>query len=354
MKKTLLLILVIGGIILTGCQSKEEPTKVDEPTKTEESAKTEEPATTFPEKEITFIVPWGAGGITDTVARSFVAPFEDAIGQKVAVVNLSGASGAIGTEETYNKDADGYTVLFSAETPAIFKVMGTSELGFENFEPIMMMIQDTKLVVVPSDSKYNTFEELVEDIKANPGKIKMSYSSPGASGHIQGLALSNANLDVNMTPFGGGSPAMIATISGDVEFTFGNYGTVKDYLENGDLKALATFTNEQVEFLPDVPPMTDVLPELNSIFPLYFPNCLLVKEGTPQEIKDILIAAAKEAVQDERWTTFVDNKNYEQLHSFTEEEISKYWEKFTSITSWLLYDAGASVNSPEDFGIERY
>ena len=308
----------------------------------------------YPANEITMVVPWGAGGITDTVARSFVGPFEDALGQKIAVVNMSGASGSVGTEDVYAKPADGYTVLFSAETPGVFRVMGTSKLGFDNFEPIMMMIQDTKLVVVPADSKYQTFAELVNDIKARPGKVKLSYSSPGASGHIQGLTLGSVGLDVNMTPFGGGSAAMIATLSGDVDFTFGNYGTVKDYLEKGQLRALATFTGEQVEFLPEIPPMADVLPELNKIFPLYFPNCLMVKEGTPQEVKDVLKAAAQKAVQDQRWIDFVEMKQYERLHDFTEEETAEYWNKFTSVTSWLLHDSGVTTNSPEDFGIERF
>lgn len=308
----------------------------------------------YPEKEVTVIVPWGAGGITDTVARTFTTAFEEALGQPVTVVNMSGASGAIGTESAYAEAADGYTILFSAETPGVFNVMGTSELNFSDFDPIMMMVQDTKIVVVPANSPYETFEQLVAAMKENPGQIKLSYSSPGASGHIQGLTLNLADLDVNMTPYGGGSDAMIACISGEVDFTFGNYGTVKDYLESGELRALASFTDSQVEFLSDVPPMTDALPELNSIFPLYFPNCLMVKQGTPDEIKSVIRTAAEEAIQNVIWTEFVANRNYQTLHDLTHDEIVAYWDKYTSITSWLLHDAGATVNSPEAYGIERY
>lgn len=308
----------------------------------------------YPEKEVTVIVPWGAGGITDTVARTFTAAFEEALGQSVTVVNMSGASGAIGTESAFAEAADGYTILFSAETPGVFNVMGTSDLNFSNFDPIMMMVQDTKIVVVPADSPYETFEQLVADMKENPGQIKLSYSSPGASGHIQGLTLSLADIDVNMTPYGGGSDAMIACISGEVDFTFGNYGTVKDYLESGELRALASFTDSQVEFLADVPPMTDALPELKSIFPLYFPNCVMVKQGTPDEVKAVIRAAAEEAIHNEVWTEFVANRNYETLHDFSHDEIVAYWDKYTSVTSWLLHDAGATVNNPEDYEIERY
>src|SRR5699024_10631111 len=152
---------------------------------------------------------------------------EKHIGQSVIVVNKEGASGSIGTDFVYNQASDGYTLLFSAETLANFRVMDNSDLGFEDFSPIKMIIQDSKVIVVAKDSKYNTFHDLVEDIKANPGKIKMSYSGPAASGHLQGLLFNELGLNISMTPYGGGNPAMIATMNGEVDFTFGNYGTIK-------------------------------------------------------------------------------------------------------------------------------
>lgn len=308
----------------------------------------------YPTKAINLIVPWSAGGITDRVARVFAPLLEKNLGQPVTVINKDGASGAIGTEFVHEQASDGYTVLFSAETPGVFQVMGTSDLGFKDFDALKMLIQDTKVIVVPKNSKYNTFEELVEDIKANPGKIKLSYSGPGASGHIQGLLLKELGLDVAMTPYGGGNPAMIATISGEVDFTFGNYGTVKDYLEVGDLKALAVFSNERVDFLPDVPAMTEALPEAEKYLPLYFPNSLMVNKGTPEEVKAVLIEAIDKALQEEEWEKFVESQSYTRLDDMSIEEIDKYWDKYTSITSWLLYDAGAAQNNPEDFGIQRF
>ena len=348
-KKTLslFLILVLSLGVLAGCGSKEESEKVEK----EETPVAE---VDFPTKKINLIVPWSAGGITDRVARVFAPLFEKHLGQPVTVINKEGASGAIGTEFAYGEKNDGYTVLFSAETPGVFQVMGTSDLSFKNFEPIKMLIQDTKVIVVPKDSKYDTFEDLVKDIKENPGKIKMSYSGPGASGHLQGLLLQEVGLDVSMTPYGGGNPAMIATISGEVDFTFGNYGTVKDYLEVGDLKALAIFGVEEMEALEGVPAMTEALPEAEKYLPLYFPNSVLVKEGTPEEVKNVLIEAATKALEEPEWLEFVESQSYTRLDDMTPEEIDQYWERYTSITSWLLYDAGAATKSPEDFGIERF
>lgn len=347
-----IMILTIVLASLIGCTSDTTNETKEETPELETDISQEE--VDFPTGKINLIVPWSAGGITDRVARVFAPLFEKNLGQAVTVVNKEGASGAIGTQFAYELPADGYTVLFSAETPGVFQVMGTSDLSFENFEALKMVIQDTKVIVVPKDSKYNSFEDLVEDIKANPGKIKMSYSGPGASGHIQGLLFQDLGLDISMTPYGGGSPAMIATISGEVDFTFGNYGTVKDYLEVGDLKALAVFGDEEFESLPDVPPMTDELPDAKQYLPLYFPNTLLVKEGTDEEVKQVLIDAATAAFAEPEWQKFVEDQSYTALDHLSPEEIDEYWNKYTSITSYLLYDAGAAENNPEDFGIERF
>lgn len=346
MKKIIALMMALTIILvgLVGCGQASQPGE-DKNTSGESD---------FPNKKITLIVPWSAGGITDRVARVFAPLFEKHLGQPVTVVNKEGASGAIGTEFAYGEPSDGYTVLFSAETPGVFQTMGTSKLSFKDFDPLKMLIQDTKVIVVSKHSKYDTFQELIDDIKANPGKIKMSYSGPGASGHIQGLLFEELGLDVSMTPYGGGNPAMIATISGEVDFTFGNYGTVKDYLEVGDLRALSVFDLERIEALPDVPAMIESLPESEKYLPLYFPNSLLVKKGTPDEVKEILIEAATKALEEPEWKEFVESQSYTALDSMTPEEIDEYWDKFTSITSWLLYDAGAAQNSPEEFGIERF
>lgn len=308
----------------------------------------------YPTKPVNLIVGWSAGGITDRVARVFAPLLEKYLGQPVTVVNKEGASGAIGTEFVYNQPSDGYNLLISAETLANFKVMGSSDLSFSDFQTIKMLIQDLKVIVVPKDSKYASLEDLIKDIKERPGKVTMSYSGPGASGHLQGLLLKELGLDISMTPYGGGSPAMIATISSEVDFTFGNYGTIKDYLEVGDLKALATFTAEQSDILPVVPPITEAIPEIEKYLPLYFPNVLLVKKDTPEEIQNILMEAVEKALADPEWDSFVDTQSYTRLDHMSVDEINSYWDRYTAITSWLLYDAGAVPHSPEEFGIERY
>lgn len=336
-KKILVILIIVLSLSLTACAPKEN----------------EQTTGTYPEKKVTLVVPWAVGGITDRVARVFAPLLEKNLGQPVTIVNKEGASGAIGTEFVYEQAEDGYTLLFSAETPANFKILETSKLSFEDFDALKMLVNDTKVIVVPKDSKYNSLEELVKDIRENPGKIKMSYSGPGASGHIQGLLFKELGLDVSMTPYGGGSPAMIATISGEVDFTFGNYATVKDYLEVGDLKALATFTKDKSDII-DIPPITQAIPQSEAYLPLYFPNIVLVKKGTPQAIEEKLIEAIEKALDEPEWEKFIEDESYNRLDDLSKEEIDDYWKKYTSITAWLLYDAGATTIKPSDINIEKF
>jgi len=310
-------------------------------------------AADYPSKSIDLIVPWSSGGITDTTARAFVPHFEKHLDQSITIVNRPGASGAVGTEAAYRKKADGYTVLLSAETPATFQVMGMSDLSFEDFEPIMMLVAAERVLVVPEDSPYDNINQLIKDIKKNPGDIKMAYSGPGASGHILGLLMEKANLDLRKVPAGGGHEAMVETISGRVDFTLANLSTVLDYIKKGDLKVLAVLDDEPSAKL-DAPPLTKSLPELKPYLPLDFPNCLLVKEGTSKEKIEVLKTAAKKAVEEEGWIEFTERNYYKRMHDLTGEEVSSYWKDWESLVNWMLHEAGATEYSPEKFDIPKY
>ena len=310
-------------------------------------------ADNYPNESIDLIVPWSSGGITDTTARSFAPHFEKHLGKSVTIINRPGASGAVGTEAAYRRKADGYTVLLSAETPAAFQVMGMSELSFEDFKPIMMLVAAERVLVVPENSPYDNINELIKAIKNNPGELKMSYSGPGASGHILGLLLEKANLDLKKIPAGGGHEAMIETISGRVDFTLANLSTVLDYIKKGDLKVLAVLDDEPSNKL-DAPPLTKALPELKPYLPLDFPNCLLVKKGTPEKRVEILKKAAQKAASEEKWIEFTDENYYKRMDYLTGKEVSNYWQEWKSLVTWMLHEAGVTEYSPEKFDIPRY
>ncbi len=308
----------------------------------------------YPEKGVTLVVPWGAGGVTDVAARVFTPLFEKYLGVPVVILNRPGASGAIGTEYANARPADGYTVIFSAETPASFRIMDVSKLSFHDFEPIMLLSHSEKIIAVAPESPYLTLEDLVKDIKARPGKVRFSYSGAGASGHVQGLLMQQkGGLDFSATPFGGGNEGLLAVLGGQVDFTSPNIGTVKDYIAAGKLRALAVFDRKPSVYLPELPPITDAIPGIEPYLPLDYPNCLIVKKGTPQDVVDVIADAASKAVADPKWKEFLENNWYVGMDAVRGADMLDYWDKWASVVGWVLQDAGVAKKSPEEFGIPR-
>lgn len=308
----------------------------------------------WPAKPINLIVPWNPGDGTDLAARAYAQALQNVTGKPVVVINKPGASGSVGTLYASQQANDGYNILFSAETPGTFQIMGISDIAFESFEGIMMMAEDTKVIVVKGGSAYKTIEDLVAAIKANPNKIKMAYSSPGASGHIQGLLFKAMGLETSMTPFGGGAAGLTAVMGGQVDFTFANAATTLGYIKSGDLVPLAVFSDKRNQAFPDVPAFTEVLPEAKNYLPLGFPYCVLVPQGTDAGIVDSIIEASEKAITDPAWLDFLSvRKSYNTLYEFKGEGVNTYWKNWQSVVNWLLFDAGVTKYSPEKFGIER-
>ena len=177
------------------------------------------------------IIPYAAGGTTDVWGRKLAALLEKYLGQAITVTNQGGASGSIGSQFVKEQPSDGYTVLVCAETMGTYRTMNVCDLDYSDFTVISPLVGDPKVLVVGKDSKYNTLEELLDDIKANPGKITMSHSGPGGSGHNQGLVMKELGYDVAMTSFDSGNDALLGVIGGQVDFTNPNISTLGGYIE---------------------------------------------------------------------------------------------------------------------------
>ena len=132
----------------------------------------------YPARSINLIIPWFPGGLTDTCARTYAPLLEKYIGTSVVVVNKGGASGSIGSDFVLRQKADGYNVLYSAETPGVFQVMGFSKSSFNDFDPIMMMIQDTKVIVVPKNSPTKPLKTLSPTSASAPARSGNPTQAP--------------------------------------------------------------------------------------------------------------------------------------------------------------------------------
>ena len=304
----------------------------------------------YPQKAITMIIPYGAGGTTDIHGRQFAIQLQKQLGKPVTVVNQGGASGSKGCKSVLDAAPDGYTVLFTAESLGTQRVVGLSEMSYDDFAPIMAVTNDPKVIVVGKDSKYNTLQDLLDDMKANPGKIKMSYTGPGGSGHVQALIMEKLGYKAALTAYTGGADCLLAVMSKQVDFTNSNYSTIVGYLKSGDLKVLAVSGSTRLPANPDVPTFGEVdknaVPYMKNAFtPLNF----LVSKDVPADIQKILRDAALKAVKDPEWVKFVNDNCAEELYKAYPEikDIKKYYKDWESMVSWMLYDAGVAKFSPE-------
>lgn len=316
----------------------------------------EQTSPVYPQKPITMIVPYGAGGTTDISGRQLAIQLEKHLGKSITVINQGGASGSIGARTVLDAKSDGYTVLFTAESLGTQRVMGLSEMSYDDFTPIMVAVNDPKVIVVHKDSPYQTLQDLVNDIKSRPGKVKMSYTGPGGSGHVQALIYNKMGLDMALTAYPGGADCIVAVLGRQVEFTNSNYSTVTGYLESGDLKLLGISALQRLEAHPEVPTLDEILPGSQKYLGNPFtPLSLLVKADVPASVVQILREAASKAVQEQAWKDFVAKNSLDKLYEKYQDEASmrSFFTEWESLVSWLLYDNGAAKISPEKFGIKK-
>lgn len=314
------------------------------------------PATDYPTKPITMIIPYGAGGTTDVYGRKLAALLEKQLGQSVTVTNQGGASGSIGSQFVKEQPSDGYTVLVCAETMGTYRTLNVCDLGYDDFTVISPLVGDPKVLVVGKDSPYNTLEELLNAIKENPGKITMSHSGPGGSGHNQGLVLGELGYEVSMTSFDSGNDALLGVIGGQVDFTNPNISTLQGYIASGEVKALAVFASERMEAYPDIPAFTETLPEAEKYLDIpYTLLTFVVNNDTPDDVVAVLKDATQKVFQDEEWITFVEenaaDKVYEKYGDA--DAMNDFYSRWQSVICWLQYDNGVAEKSPEEFGIKR-
>lgn len=340
----------------TPVAAEQETEAVAEEATVAEAEETEAPATDYPNRPINMIIPYAAGGTTDTYGRTLAAQLEKELGQPITVTNQGGASGSIGSQFVRDQASDGYTLLVCAETMGTYRTMGTADLGYNDFTVISPLVGDPKVIVVGKDSKYNTLEELMDDIKANPGKITMSHSGPGGSGHNQGLVLGALGYEVAMTSFDSGNDALLGVVSGQVDFTNPNISTLGSYIESGDVKPLAVFASERLEAYPDVPAFTELYPESEKYLDIpYTVLSFCVNNDTPQEVVDVIKAATDKVLAGEEWNAFATENCADKLYEkyTTADEINGFYERWQSIVCWLQYDNGVAPNSPEEYGIAK-
>jgi tripartite-type tricarboxylate transporter receptor subunit TctC len=253
----------------------------------------------YPEQNITFVVPFSAGGPTDTVTRMISEPMAKEVGGKIVVQNVEGAGGTVAAGEVARAEPDGYTVLMHhigmSTAPALYKDLGYKPL--EDFEMVGLVTEVPMTIVARKDFAPTTFQDLVTYVKANAGKVTLANAGIGAASHLCGLLFqSAAGVKLQEVPYEGTGPALTDLVGGQVDFMCDQTTNTSGQISAGEVKAYAVTTPERVKSLPDIPTTTEAgMPDLQvSVW-----HGLYVPKGTPQDVVQKLSEALKVALADQ-------------------------------------------------------
>ena len=256
----------------------------------------------YPEKPITLVIPLGAGGSHDLNARVITSIIPQYLEQAMIVRLSPGAGGQKGTQEVANAAADGYTLLFSHNYIDMLQ-QHVENLPYDpnaDFVPVARVNYAPIAVVVRGDSEFNTFEDLIDAAKSNPGSVDMAHSGNWGALFVPAAQIMKATGSVfNLVPFQGGGPAMQALLGGDADVTMGFPSTLSSLVTSGKVKVLATAGDERI--YDDVPSFA----ELGIGGDVGFMHrVVLAPAGTPDDV----LAKLGEA-----FTALQDDKTYNRM-----------------------------------------
>ncbi|TRL32055.1 Bug family tripartite tricarboxylate transporter substrate binding protein [Rhizobium straminoryzae] len=251
----------------------------------------------FPDRTVTLVVPFAAGGSTDVVARVIAERMSADLGQPVVVQNVAGAGGSLGAGNVARAEPDGYTILMgTVATHALNPLMlKTKPYDAEkDFAPISLLVVVPNVLVVNPQLPAKTVAELLALLKANPDKYSYASSGNGTPLHLSGeLFNSMAGVKMQHVPYKGSGPALNDLIGNQVSIMFDNLPSSSGHIKAGTLRALAVTTAERAPSFPDVPTMAEAgIPGYET----YTWNALFAPAGTPKPVIDRLNAAAKAAL----------------------------------------------------------
>jgi tripartite-type tricarboxylate transporter receptor subunit TctC len=211
----------------------------------------------WPERPITLIVPWAAGGGTDATARIVGALLEKELGQPVNVVNRAGGNGVVGHQAIAGAQADGYTLGMITVEISMMHHQGLTQLTPKNYTPLALMNVDPAAVTVSVASPYKNMDELMKAIRANPGKLKASGTGQGGIWHLA-LAgmLKDLKLEASAVPWvpsNGAAPAMLELAAGGVDIVTAALPEARSLIDAGKARPLAVMADAPAALYPNVP-----------------------------------------------------------------------------------------------------
>jgi tripartite-type tricarboxylate transporter receptor subunit TctC len=289
----------------------------------------------YPTRPITMVVPFAAGGPTDTLARIFALRMSKPLGQTIVVENVAGAGGIIANQKVARSAPDGYTVAIGHIGTHVLApaVQGVDVDYLTEFEPVGMIASNPEVIVVNPHVPAKTLKEFIAYVKANPGNVSCGTGGPGTPAHVMAVDFgTRVGAPLNIVHYRGAGPALQDVIAGHVNEAFEQAATALVQARAGRVIALAVTAPTRLTSAPDIPTVDEAgLPG----FYMSVWHALWVPKGTPREVIAKLNAAAREALADPairkqlqelgQEIPPLDQQTPEGLRAHQKAEIDKWW-----------------------------
>lgn len=331
---TILLILIMSvALILSGCNSNEQPSDNGETINSEANK------SNFPEKPIKFIVPWSPGGSSDAMSRALSEVAKDHLGQPLVVVNRDGAGGTIATTEFTEAKPDGYTVLMDAV--GVFTTqpfMRDVKYSIDDFKGVIGLSYEPIFLAVNSDNPWESIEDLVENFKKSGKAVKYGHSGNGGLPHLSQAALySQAGIKSESVPFDSNSTALTNLLGKHVDVAVGHPTEMLPHLQEGKIRLLGVFLSERDERseFNDIPTFKEQGYDIDmSVW-----KFILVPKDTPQEVIDKLYEGFHNMIEDPKYVKFCETAKL-AMNPIEGEEIIERLKEEREFTYNVLKDLG--------------
>ena len=297
----------------------------------------------YPMRPIRILIPFPAGGASDTIGRTVGDVLSTQLGQPVVIDNRPGAAGRLATELLSKSEADGYTLLVGGVGPLSISPALYQRLPYDSeksFTPITRAGEILNVMVVNASSSARNVRQFIDLAKKRPGELRYGSSGPGQLDHLAGVFFERlADVRMSHVPYKGGGPALIDLIAGDLQVMFSTYVVAAPHVSAGKLRALAVTTASRQPLLGNLPPVAETLPG----YGVSNWNGIFAPSGTPASVVDRLFIEINRALKAPEVKKRQNYSGIEPEGSASRGEFAKFLREDRARWAKIIRESGIKV-----------